>query len=560
MPILHKLKIIKLDPYLLIALIAGFVFCLYGIHWGRVEEWNPDQMVFKRNFSLGEIFSSPSDFLKPPFHTYFNFVLSYVPLKVIEKIFNLSQHSLTSGSVILIWSRIITVFLFLGSIYLLFQINKRFFGLFAARIITLLFATSSGFIVYTHFLTADIPVVFWMLLSFYFIQSIYLQGKISDYLLAGFFTGIATATKYNGLSVGIGIVFAHALSFNQPAWRKIIFSKKLFLSLFTVLIGFLVGNPFALINYPQFISDFLYNYVTTPIYNGEVGGHNYFTFFSIYIKEIVGLPSLIILSAGILYSLYITATSKDQKTIKPVLLTLIVFLIYYYKFGDFPRLETRFVLPIVPIWLILSAPFWQKLKPYKTAVSVILVILLSYNTVCSLYVGKRFVDDPRMLAQEWVKSSIPKLSSIENSAYIPTWNRLPGVRLKSRNMPFISGRGKLFEKDLTSRFKEDSWIIKRWRESQKSDDSLKFYSLEALVNRKPEYIAINSLYYERFFNNTSLKQLYPEMNQFFNSLISEEYPYKRIFDQESKVPPVWAYPQDIDFLHNRTIIFRSKNS
>jgi hypothetical protein len=560
MPILHKLKNIKIDTYLLIALITGFVFCLYGINWGRVEEWNPDQMVFKRNFSLGEIFSSPSDFLKPPFHTYFNFFLSYVPLKVIEKILNLSQNSLTSGSVILIWSRIITVFLFLGSIYLLFQINKRFFGFFAARIITLLFATSSGFIAYTHFLTADIPVVFWMLLSFYFIQSIYLQGKISDYLLAGFFTGIATATKYNGLSVGIGIVLAHALSFNQPAWKKIIFSKKLFLSFFTVIIGFLVGNPFALINYPQFISDFLYNYITTPIYDGEVGGHNYFTFFSIYIKEIVGLPSLIILGVGILYALYITATSKDQKTIKPVLLILFVFLTYYYKFADFPRLETRFVLPIVPIWLILSAPFWQKIKPYKTVVSVILVILLSYNTVCSLYVGKRFVDDPRMLAQEWVKSSIPKLSLIENSAYIPTWNRLPGVRLKSRNMPFISGRGKLFEKDLTSKFKPDSWIIKRWRESQKSDQSLKFYSPEALVNRKPEYIAINSLYYERFFNNASLKQLYPEMNQFFNSLINEEYPYKKIFDQESKLPPVWAYPQDIDFLHNRTTIFKGKNS
>jgi hypothetical protein len=165
-----------------------------------------------------------------------------------------------------------------------------------------------------------------------------------------------------------------------------------------------------------------------------------------------------------------------------------------------------------------------------------------------------------MLAQEWVKSSIPKLSSIENTAYIPTWNRLPGVRLKSRNMPFISGRGKLFEKDLTSKFKPDSWIIKRWRESQKSDQSLKFYSPEALVNRKPEYIAINSLYYERFFNNASLKQLYPEMNQFFNSLINEEYPYKKIFDQESKLPPVWAYPQDIDFLHNRTTIFKGKNS
>ncbi|WP_414576208.1 ArnT family glycosyltransferase [Anabaena sp. CCY 9402-a] len=560
MGILNKLKIITLDSYLLIALISGFIFCLYGINWGRVEEWNPDQMVFKGNLSLGEIFSSPSEFLKPPFHTYFNFILSYIPLKFIEKIFRLSQHSLTSGSVILLCSRIITASLFLGSIFLNFHINKRFFGLFAARIITLIFATSSGFIVYSHFLTADIPLIFWMLLSFYFIQSIYLQGKVSDYFLAGLFTGIATATKYNGLSVGIGIVLAHLLSYNELAWKKILFSKKLILSLLTVVMGFLIGNPFALINYRQFVSDFLYNYITTPIYNGEITGTNYFTFFSIYIREIVGLPSLIILNVAILYSLYITFSSKEKKSIKGVLLVLTVFIIYYYKFANFPRLETRFILPIVPFWLMLSGPFWNQIKSNKAAISVILVIIISYNTVCSLYVGKRFSDDPRMVAQEWVKRNIPELSSIENTAYIPTWNRLPGVKLKSRNMPFISGRGKLFQEILTSKFKEDSWIIKRWRESQKSDQNLNFYSQEDLAKRRPKYIAINSLYYERFFNNANLKELYPEINQFFNSLISEEYSYKKIFDQESKIPPAWAYPHNIDFLHNRTIILTGKDA
>jgi 4-amino-4-deoxy-L-arabinose transferase-like glycosyltransferase len=560
MGILNRVKIIKLDSYLLIALISGFIFCLYGINWGRVEEWNPDQMVFKGNLSWGEIFSSPSDFLKPPFHTYFNFILSYIPLKFIEKIFRLSQNSLTSGSVMLIWSRIISISLFLGAIFLNFQINKRFFGLFSARIITLIFATSSGFIVYSHFLTADIPLIFWMLLSFYFIQSIYLQGKISNYLLAAFFTGIATATKYNGLSIGIGIVLAHILSFNELAWKKIIFSNKLILSLLAVVIGFLIGNPFALINYRQFVSDFLYNYITTPIYNGEITGTNYLTFFSIYIREIVGLPSLIIISLAILYSLYLTFTSKDNNRIKSVLLILTVFIIYYYKFADFPRLETRFVLPIVPFWLMLSGPFWNQIKSNKAAISVILVIIISYNTICSLYVGKRFLDDPRMVAQEWVKANITQLSLIENTAYIPTWNRLSGVKLKSRNMPFISGRGKLFEQNLTNRFKKDSWIIKRWRESQKSDQNINFYSQEELANRKPEYIAINSLYYERFFENDNLKILYPEINQFFTKLIGEEYSYKRIFDQESKIPAIWAYPQNIDFLYNRTIIFKGKDS
>jgi 4-amino-4-deoxy-L-arabinose transferase-like glycosyltransferase len=93
------------------------------------------------------------------------------------------------------------------------------FGIFSARIVALVFATSAGFIAYSHFLTSDIPVMFWMLLAFYFSINILTRAKLSDYLLAGFFTGIATATKYNGLAIGISIAVAHFLSCSSNSWK-----------------------------------------------------------------------------------------------------------------------------------------------------------------------------------------------------------------------------------------------------------------------------------------------------------------------------------------------------
>ncbi|MBE8989051.1 ArnT family glycosyltransferase [Nostoc sp. LEGE 12450] len=547
------LKIAKIDSFLILSLLTGLIFCLYGITWGQVESWNPDDIAFLF-FGKQSIFQSPGWFLKPPFHAYFNFLLSYAPLKLIEFIFNLPNNSLTSGFTALIWSRILTIILFLGSIGLLFQITKRFFGIFAARIITLVFASSAGVITYSHFLTADIPVVFWMLLAFYFSQNISFTGKIFDYILAGFFTGVATATKYNALAIGITIVVAHVLSFNQLAWKEILFSKKVFLGLIMILLGFLFANPFALLDYQTFLSDFWYNYVTTPIYEGKITGNSYGQFF-VSFQELIGLPSFIIFFIAFLASLYLTLIKKDKPSyIKAIFLLLPVFLIYSYKFASFPRLETRFILPILPLWLIMSGPFWNQLKPNRILVLSLLIILLGYNTVSSFYVGKRFLEDPRMLAQIWVKKNIPEFSSIESTSYTPNWNALPQVKLKNQRFPKISGRKKIFE-DI---FKDNLFILRSIQRHESKVDNLNWYTLEALLKRNPEYIAINSLYYQRFLIKNSIVSLYPKINDFFYNLIKENYPYKIIFDRESDKPPSLIYPQNIDFLNNRMIIFARK--
>jgi 4-amino-4-deoxy-L-arabinose transferase-like glycosyltransferase len=135
--------------------------------------------------------------------------------------------------------------MFLGTIALTFAISRNAYGLFAARIIALLFATSAGFIAYDHFLSTDSPLLFWMMLSLFFAQRISASEKISNYVLAGFLAGISTATKYTGLAVGIAIVVAHLTKIDH--WRELFFSRRLAIGLAMVPIGFFTGNPYALI-------------------------------------------------------------------------------------------------------------------------------------------------------------------------------------------------------------------------------------------------------------------------------------------------------------------------
>ena len=189
-------------------MLVCFALSLYGI---TVKYNNPDQMAFQPLFLEGKLPFNPGWFDKPPFHTYFNYFLSTLPISALSNVFHFSMP--TEEILKTVWSRLLTKFLLLISIGLLYYITRKSYGVLSARAIALIAATTAGFIAYSHFLTVDIPVMFWMLVAFTFSHSILFDRKLSHYILAGLFTGIAAATKYNGVAIGFTIVVAHVLSF-----------------------------------------------------------------------------------------------------------------------------------------------------------------------------------------------------------------------------------------------------------------------------------------------------------------------------------------------------------
>lgn len=155
----------KLDPGLATALILALVFSLYGIQWGRVECWNRSEMALRPLHGI--LWLQPGEYLKPPFHTILNHRLILLPIEPAEHIYNLIHgRRVNLNELRLLASRLLIVGMFLGTIALAFAITRNAYGLFAARVVALLFATSAGFIAYDHFLSSDSPLLFWMILSF----------------------------------------------------------------------------------------------------------------------------------------------------------------------------------------------------------------------------------------------------------------------------------------------------------------------------------------------------------------------------------------------------------
>ena len=547
------IKSFRPDRILCIALLIGFIFCLYGITW---TQGHPDDMAFRPLFLPGKKPFNPGWFHKPPFHTYFNYFLSTLPIETIGKWFKFSPSNIDFAKTV--WSRVLTSILFLLSVSLVFQIGLKSFGIFSARIVALIFATSAGFIAYSHFLTSDIPVMFWMLLAFYFSINILTRAKLSDYLLAGFFTGIATATKYNGLAIGISIAVAHFLSCTSNSWKtfhwkQLFFSKKIYLGLSMVMVGFVVGNPFSVLDFQTFKNDFVYNYVVTPVYDGQTG-HSYWSFFW-HVLEVIGLPSFIFCLAAIGYSVIAATMAEKQSTrTGTILLCLSVLLLYYYKFASFPRLETRFVLPLVPFFLVISAALWNQIKVNKILVSALAFIIIGYNIACDFYVGSRFLTDPRTHLLSWAKKNIPENSFVEIDPYTPSLTDSERKNLKETATPNVSGRERIFARA----FNNDPFIVGT-EDLKKEEERVAWYSLPQLLKRKPEFMGLNSLYYDRFTEPGLKQDLYPTMKDYFQKLLSEQYPYKIVFDEESKHAPTWVYPREIDFLYNRVTILAKEN-
>ena len=526
-------------------MFAAVAITLIGANWGLYEAWNPDQMGFRCLTCVENQPLNPGWFLKPPFFSYLVLVFAKIPASLLEAALNLD--SSTGDMIALLLARTLNALLFALTCAVGYAVLKPVAGLWPARLFAVALATSAGFVAFAHFLTTEISVTLFMLIAFWFSARILHGARLADYVAAGFIVGVATATKYNGLAVGIGIPIAHILALRPGTLRELIsagFDHRLILGVAAVIPGFVFANPYALLDYPQFTSDFLYNYVTTPVYSGMAEGNSYLDFLAAFV-EIFGWPLCLVITAGVFLIAVGWARgqfTRDQKHL--VVLLSGTFLLYFYKFGSFPRFETRFALPVAPLVLMLAMVPLRGFQPGRLL--AVGFPIAAYGVLCGTLVGLQFRADPRMDAIRWAKT-VPREARVEKTSYTPDFSRSPGFEAVLVSTPWISGRVRLL-----SAVAEDLDVGDKLRKSER-EEQIDWYSEAALYERRPDFIALNSLYYKRFFS-APMNTLYPELQDFYSRLLDEEFCYRTVFDQQSSSVPKWAYPQRIDFLKNRMVI------
>lgn len=372
---------------ILFILLIGGLLSSVGLMWGKVESWNPDEMAFRPLYN-----GRPYGYQKPPFHTYFIYFLVLKPLSFLKNYVTLTYQN--EKLIMFLWARLLNVGLFIASGCILYKLVEEK-GKKGPIIITGLYITSAGMIAYTHFLTADIPVTFWMLASFLLGYLFYKRNRVRYLILAGVIAGVATATKYNGLFITVPLLAFCLFQSRNKFKMFIIYSTILGL---TLLIGFVLANPFSILDHTKFFNDFYYNLKTDTLYRGS-SGRGYLDF--LYeITQIIGIPASLLFLGSCGYYLF----SKAEKGIRnfPPLILASVFMIvvYWLFFGRVSDVYTRFVLPVIPyIFIVLNeilSPVYKKTRFLYVFIGGILI----YNVIASYYVGKRFDNDTRVLAQK----------------------------------------------------------------------------------------------------------------------------------------------------------------
>ena len=549
-------KFQRVDPLLVAAVSLAFLFCLQGITWGRVEDWNRSSIALRGLRAL-----RPSDYMKPPFHTYLNHVLVAWPIDGVMKIAQVPKDRIKiANPAKLIGSRLLTIALYLGTIALAYSFSRSSYGRFSAAIIAFAFATSAGFVAHAHFLTVDMPLLFWMLVAFSAADRLASAPTTRNYAIAGFLIGLATATKYNGLAVGIAFLVAHFFATKGESLRRMILNRQLGIGVGMALLGFYFGCPTAPYEPKRFWNDFIYNYTVAPRYSGQPDRANYLGALG-RIPEILGIPGAILITVLAILSCILILKRRDlsDAATRGFTLSSVVFLLYILKIGTFPRTETRYVLPAIPFLILMIGPALQAFERRKWILALVVPVLI-YNCLCSYLVGKRFNDDPRLQAQLWMVKNVPPGSVVESSGTCPHWSQLPNFDaheihlgrtdepippardITDLRLPHMPGRVELFSKVFPD------WVQPLVAEKEGHPDQ-GLFTAAALGKRNPDYIAV----YSPDYNVPG-----ETVRRYYGDLLSGKFLYAIVFDGEAAHAPVWTYPRTIDSLRGRITILQRK--
>jgi hypothetical protein len=437
-------------------------------------------------------------------------------------------------------------------VYLLWRIAANVADAVTARLAALWLATSAGYVVQAHLITTDLPVTFFMILAFWACQRLHGRDGARDYALAGLLVGLTGAMKYNGLVVGLALPVFHLFATGRNGVASSVLDRRLWLGMACVPLGFLAGNPFAAIEFRRFAGDLYHLFATSSEFIGASGESLRDSGIAeILATDHLGWPLFIVLMPALVYSIWVTIRDPKSQASATIVASGLVAGLYALYFAAKSNMQVRWLLPIVPFLLIATIPFWMALRRSlpKLYMPVTLTLLL-YGAICSATVGLRFARDPRFEAVAWVRTHVPAGSSLESSIYSPRWNLHLDQALRVELMPGMSGRNRLYAQAYRGQDEVLDWIALR-----EQADNVGWFTVEALHARRPDYIALSSIFFDRFQTGVVAGN-YPEMRDYFNLLLAGQAGYEVVFDRQCCRWSSLLYPRDLLFVDNRLVILR----
>lgn len=400
--------------------IGGLALRIWGIKGDLPYTYYGDEnylIYHSLKFGAGDF--NPHWFVWPTFYPYLLFFL-FAGFYILGHMLNLFKNSydflylyFKDPTVFFLIGRSVSAVLGAGSIVLTYFIAAKFYEKKTALLSAAFFAFLPLAVEYSHYAVVDTSLVFMMLLTFLYITKVFLGGRKIDYILSGFFLGLAIATKYPAVFLIAPLLLAHILNVKNNI-AKIIFCPKIMLALFFTMAGFVLACPFSILDSRQFMSDMnLTAFAAKVGWFGWEKNNPYFYHLKNNLNGALGPALLIVSGIGIFYAIW-----RRKKT---DLILFVFMIVYFLGIGWNVSAYGRFMLPLLPLFCVFGAKgFWEiepflfvKGKPGRIAEVVLALALLFYPLAQSIKIDLNFLlPDTRTLAKDWIEKNIPAHSAI----------------------------------------------------------------------------------------------------------------------------------------------------
>jgi 4-amino-4-deoxy-L-arabinose transferase-like glycosyltransferase len=436
---------------LAVILLLALVLRLKGVTWGLPYNFvNPDEgTIVPKAFRIATGELNPQFFFYPSFFFYLLAAVYWLA----SPIWWLLGHGvlISDASFVvdrgpyLLLARLVSVAFGTASVYLVFRLGRDAFGVTVGLLAALFLAVTPLHVQYSKIAVTDVTATAFGLAALVLLYGA-ATGRGRRWLVAGaLVAGLATGTKYNlgalVLPATVAAVYAcrddvRAAGLARGAtvlrWARLLAARVYA----PMLLAFLVSSPYVVIDFPHFAGDFLRQSEIMRLgwlgFEHVQNGHWYNL--DVNLAAGVGLGLLLLGVTGVAWALW--QRRPFDLMVAPYVL------VYFLYIGTWNELADRYLLPLIPLLLLLAARVGVaalRLRPARRILAPALAALVAAAFLVPLtdsiaYNRELSGPDVRVRAKTWVEAHIKPGSRIAADTYSP-----PLVR--RRDMDFYRSAG-----------------------------------------------------------------------------------------------------------------------
>jgi len=411
---------LKARSILLIVLFWALILRLWGIAHGLPHIYSVDEPALVRSVMGLRFDLNPHHFDWPHFHFYFCYFFFVLLVKFRSLLQVLNLRPLLEPQIPIFWQdpqifylemRVISALMGVATVGLVYLIGEKLFdrrvGLLGAALLSVYPFHNE----ISHYALLEAPLTFWITLSFLLSVLVFKNGRLRDYLLAGFFAGLAASTKYNGALAAVPIV---AAALSRGISR--IGLMRLILSGLAAVGGFFLGTPYAVLDRQLFLSyepqrGFLWQMSRVGAVSWSELPRVFWERLGVLVEG-SGVVVAVLASLGFLLAL----RNRQRKG----LLLLSFPLVYFFYIARLGYFNAHYFVPLAPFLSILAAlVFWfllENVRRFKLGkIALYSLFLILFSSPPFLSARSSFIlsqPDTRQLAADWVEENVAEGSKI----------------------------------------------------------------------------------------------------------------------------------------------------